>query len=48
MRASMMFAREGSFNPEHQALCYLWLEVQDSFAFSAPIFKKTKTYKEKD
>ena len=48
MRASMMFAREGSFNPEYQALCYLWLEVQDSFAFSAPIFKKTKTYKEKD
>jgi len=46
MRLSMLFAREGKFDPEHQALCSLWLEVQDSFAFSAPIFYKTQNKKE--
>lgn len=46
MRASMLFAREGAFDPEHQALCYQWQEVQDSFAFSTPIFCKTKHEKD--
>lgn len=42
MRASMLFAREGGFDPEHQALCCQWLAAQDAFAFSMPIFCKTK------
>jgi hypothetical protein len=42
MRASVLFARAGKFDPEHQALCYQWHEIQDSFAFSTPIFCKTK------
>ncbi len=42
MRGSMLFAREGRFDPEHQAMCCQWLEIQDSFAFSMPIFCKTK------
>lgn len=40
MRASMMAAREGRFDPERQALCCQWYEVQDAFAFSMPVFKK--------
>lgn len=48
MRTSILFAREGKFDPEQQALSYLWLEVQDSLAFSAPIFCKTKTKKDGD
>ena len=42
-RVSILFAREGAFDPEHQALCCQWQEVQDGFAFSMPIFCKTKT-----
>lgn len=45
MRASMLFAREGGFDAEHQALCCQWLEAQDSFAFSMPYFCKIKTEK---
>lgn len=48
MRTSILFAREGKFDPEQQALSYLWLEVQDSLAFSAPIFCKTKNKKDGD
>ena len=46
LRASKLYAREGGFDPEHQALCYLWYEVQDAFAFSAPTFCKIKQRKE--
>ena len=48
MRLSMLFAREGGFDPEQQALCYQWHECQDSFAFSTPIFCKTKPEKERN
>lgn len=41
-RVSMLFAREGAFDPEHQALCCQWQEVQDGFVFSTPIFCKIK------
>lgn len=42
MRLSMLYAREGECDPEHQALCCQWLAVQDAFAFSMPIFCKIK------
>ena len=50
MRFSMLYAREGEYDPEHQALCCQWLAVQDAFAFSMPVFCKIKneTYKERD
>lgn len=48
MRASMLFAREGEFDPEQQALCYQWHEVQDSFTFSAPVFRKIKPFNERN
>ena len=48
MRTSMLFAREGSFDPEQQALCYQWHEVQDSFAFSSHIFRKIKPFNERN
>ena len=48
MRTSMLFAREGSFDPEQQALCYQWHEVQDSFAFSSYIFRKIKPFNERN
>jgi len=46
MRTSMLFAREGGFDPEHQAMCFQWHEAQDTFAFSSPTFCKTKNTKE--
>lgn len=48
MRTSMLYAREGDCDPEQQAMCYRWHEVQDGMAFSAPIFMKIKKgdYKE--
>lgn len=46
MRVSMLYAREGNFDPEHQALCCQWQEVQDSFAFSMPYFCKIKESKD--
>lgn len=39
-RWSMMYAREGAFDPEYQALACLWHEAQDAFAFSMPVFCK--------
>lgn len=42
MRTSLLFAREGSFDPEHQALCCQWHEIQDGFPFSMPVFCKIK------
>jgi hypothetical protein len=50
MRMSMLYARKGGFDPEHQALCCQWHEVQDAFAFSMPVFCKIKqeSYKERD
>lgn len=47
-RLSMLFAREGSFDPEHQALCCQWQEVQDGFAFSMPVFCKIKNEGQRD
>ena len=46
MRCSMMYAREGRFDPEIQAMCCQWYEMQDAFAFSMPIFCKIKPPKE--
>lgn len=49
MRLSMLYAREGEYDPEHQALCCQWLGVQAAFAFSMPIFCKIKNEtKERD
>ena len=49
MRMSMLYARKGAFDVEHQALCCQWHEVQDAFAFSMPIFCKIKNEtKERD
>ncbi len=48
MRTSVLYAREGGFDPEQQALCYQWHEVQDGMAFSAPIFMKVKKGDYKD
>jgi len=50
MRMSMLYARKGAFDPEHQAMCCQWHEVQDAFAFSMPVFCKIKneTCKERD
>ena len=42
MRTSLLFAREGEFDPEHQALCCQWHEIQDGFPFSMPVFCKIK------
>lgn len=42
MRASVLAAREGDFDPEQQTLCYTWPQVQDSLVFSAPVFCKIK------
>lgn len=43
MRMSMLYAREGRFDPEHQALVCQWHEIQHSLGFSMPIFCKIKT-----
>ncbi|OQA09451.1 MAG: hypothetical protein BWY66_00550 [bacterium ADurb.Bin374] len=49
MRMSMLYARKGAFDVEHQALCCQWHEVQDAFAFSMPVFCKIKNEtKERD
>lgn len=42
MRVSVMYAREGAFDPEYQAMCCQWHEMQDGFAFSEPVFRKIK------
>lgn len=43
MRASMLYGREGKYDPEHQALCCQWHEIQDGFPFSMPIFCKLES-----
>jgi len=48
MRASMLYAREGDYDPEHQALCCQWLCVQNAFAYSMPVFCKIKSDKERE
>lgn len=47
-RASMLFAREGDYDPEHQTLCCQWQDIQDGFAFSMPVFCKIKNERERD
>jgi len=42
MRVSVMYAREGRYDPERQALCCQWHEIQDGFPFSMPVFCKIK------
>lgn len=42
LRMSVMFAREGGFDMEHQALVCQWHEIQHSLGFSMPIFCKLK------
>ena len=48
MRGSLLFAREGSFDPEHQSLCCQWHEIQDGFTFSMPVFCKIKNDRRED
>ncbi|MCL2103607.1 MAG: hypothetical protein FWH21_00910 [Kiritimatiellaeota bacterium] len=46
-RLSKLVAREGHYDPEHQALCYSRLAVQNPFALSAFVYKRVK-YKSAD
>ena len=41
-RLSCLVARAGHYDPEHQALCYSWLAVQNPFMYSAFVFKRVK------
>lgn len=45
MRVSMMVAREGEFDLEHQVMCCQWNCLQDSMAFTMPVFRKIVTGK---